>query len=427
MLIVTMDLKANSSGVQNFSENSLVNGHRSIINMTFIIYCTLIVIGFVSNAVVMVTYCRKLRKSTYIFVFCLAVCDEINVLNILLEQLLHHDVFSGTSTHTLCRIQSLIADAGCLVSANLVVCIAFDRYLLSRYKTMSLPRRSCFCLVTGIVVCSAVVTLPFLVASASNNIHNDGEYEQHFCGREYYRKSSENDKIGLNKTSYFMISHNGVILTGLIAAFITKVILYVKMSRQLNKMSSARRIHLLTSSRRTEMANCSDNDYTEVKKLENKLDNSSQTLYDSNGNIENKQYTRVMNSVARRKSSAVTIGPKSVTRTKKYIILIISAIILFTFYLSHFILHIINIYHTNVDNVYSSNSDYLHTFIDILGHSYILCFILNPFIYGFFNRRFFKHFKQTFCCVNKRTNNDTLMVHEPKRLSQGSTFSNCFI
>ncbi|KAL4234689.1 hypothetical protein ACF0H5_006330 [Mactra antiquata] len=413
----------------------IANSDDLLSRPNFLIYCGLLSFGLIFNIIAMVTYCQKLKKSTYFFVFCLATCDIINILNVTLELFLHFKILPWI--RELCIFQSFLADTGCLVSANLVVCVALNRYLLARHKNENISKRLCCYLVTGIVICSIIVTLPFLIASAFDFIYNSDQPHHTTLGRQYYDSSTEKSFQGLDQTSYFALTFYGVILTWLLSAFVVNIVLYIKMSYHLDKISNDRRKHTLLSVYSPRHLGFKfEEDIELAESCASSMDQlpkpccttgACRTVYDNNGNIEEMQpVRRTINELNRRKSSAVSLAHKSVTKTKKYIILVVLATTIFTFYFSHFALHVIHIIDTKVAQIYPNDNIYIHSIVEIVGHSYILCFIFNPVLYCFFNRRFFQNFRQAVLCCNKyKKQTGTCDSYQQKRLSQDSSLSSC--
>lgn len=88
----------------------------------------LMLVGLIGNALVIVTYVKRLEKSTTnLFIFCLAVLDIINCLIIpkIIYDLLHPYT---NRHHILCCLQNFFSISNSIASGFIIVCISFDRY-----------------------------------------------------------------------------------------------------------------------------------------------------------------------------------------------------------------------------------------------------------------------------------------------------------
>lgn len=409
----------------------------AVLDSRLYIYSVVIILGLVLNAVVIVVYLKNLKKSTHVILFCLSVCDILNCLNISLEVLKTADVLPETCNRVVCIVYPYLADTGCLVSATLVMCLALDRYLRSKHLKNSLSRSQSFKLVTGVVVSSIVVTSPFLIVRTTT-LTRFSEMDRGLLCRQSYPDNVQKiyaDGADFSNPKFFMMGYNGVMLTLLLCALVVISVLYIKMSLKIRNNSFSRRLAILQmqktsdDSKRSSQAGIGDiskrsstagikfddNSMKESKFLNKNCDKMNDvyiiseprlTAADENGNKKHEHENITTNYLKnivdlRRKSSFFSRRRPTHSRilTPRYYILIVSAIILFIFYFLHFVLHIINICQLNTIN-YARPNYFRQGLLECLGHSFTLCYILNPVIYSFFNRGFVRHFKKLLCYDN---------------------------
>lgn len=423
---IIVDIGANTEIVpednmsfQNVSAALNMEKHWSNdLNMKLFIYCSVILVGFILNLVVIIVYVRKLQKSTIIFSFSLAVCDLINCLYISLSILKDTDAFSVTSKRMFCVAYPFLVDSGCLISAGIVVCLAIDRFLRSKYLKYSLSRCNRLTLVAAVVISSVIITSPILLVHFATEKRFTSWERDLMCRdlsvhQTLHLKNSEG--MHFSNTMLFMLELNAVILTVLVFAVVTISALYLKMTLEIRKSSFSRRPKILIQVEQrveikceTETLRESQFDETSIHSSEISSEGCEETVANIStkpqltvstvDNNENKIKNQNVN-VSRRKSSMFS-DVKQVTSnivTPRFIFLILSSIILFTFYITHFALHITNI--CLLDQI-----NFHHVLYKCLDHSYIVCFVLNPVIYSYFNRDFFRSFKQLFYCYKSSLN-----------------------
>jgi hypothetical protein len=286
-------------------------------------------------------------------------------------------------------------------------------------------------LIWTVVGSAIIVTLPFLIIWVAKLMPlNDREMDL-MCGHQhtYYHLEinySDTGGVGFSGPRLFLLVSAAVSLILLICAFLSIAILYVKLTSQIRSKSFTRRQKVLPVTGDNEPVKFNNSEairgavIIDISAENSDISNSDiEELADNDKRIhperldqnQNKNFRRCedkMSSrdsiVTRRKSSIFSSRrfPSKILTPRFYCLIVVSLVI-FLFYLVHFILHIVNICRFDI----GPDSGIRFVLFDCLRHSYIVCFILNPIIYSFLNRGFFKNFIRLFCChqAQKQTRN----------------------
>ena len=395
------------------------NDFSKMLTPRFFVYCSIIVLGIVLNLVVVIVYVRKLQKSTYIFLFCLAVVDLFNCLFIICDILKSADILPKLTTRAFCFAHAYLVDTGCFISAGVVFLLALDRFLKSKFLKHSLSRSQCLVLILTVFLSATIVTLPFLVSWTAKLLTLNERERKLMCGQ---RHSYDHFKVHYSETGFsgprlFLLVSNSVSVILLLCAFLAIFILYVKMTLQIRRKSFINRqkvsplqvnkepvkFQYSEAIRNDVIVDISaENSDVSNSDIEDVPETSTERL-DKNGNKKHRtsrdNYSSKDSIVGRRKSSILSIPSKVLS--VRYYCLIVFSILIFLFYLIHFLSHIVNIVRFETQ----PNNGIRYVLYDCLRHSYIVCFILNPIIYSYFNRGFFRNFKKSFCCDKAQNQN----------------------
>lgn len=110
------------------------------------LYSSMCLFGFLCN-IMMITYivcCTQKRSATTIYLLNLAFADTLFILNeffSILIMFITKNRFHGIFGYISCKLDSVFADIGMIVSSFIISIMSFDRYLAVRYPIKSLTWR----------------------------------------------------------------------------------------------------------------------------------------------------------------------------------------------------------------------------------------------------------------------------------------------
>ena len=435
---LSMDLQPNVSTSGPFQQG-IYTAHTSQLNgglllpwVKLIGYVAVILFGVVVNMFVLIAYVRKLKKSTYIFVVALSICDLLNCIGLTAELVRVVVNIELEELKLFCLIRTYFTHFGILTSAGLVLCIAIDRYLRVKYPHVTLYPKHCVVLILGILGTVLLVTSPYVIVYASKMVYsyvNCLEFATKRTTEQSTEKSMDISLVGIHGRKLFLKSFYGVLAICLSLVFLSVVILYIKLAVIIRRKTQTRVPKLCVSAENSDGILWVDDIPTSMvdskphksRWQEFRKDQVSFTN-DLSAIVRNNSFKKTV--YAQTASNVMTSTPKSSagrdhvilklkrreesprqrrsltpsivsffsprTFTRTFIMLILS-VVMFLFYFPNLVLHVISVdqMHVLVGNPVTS---------ELLLHSQIVCFILNPIVFAYLNRGFWTKVRR--CCCS---------------------------
>ncbi|KAH3773253.1 hypothetical protein DPMN_174611 [Dreissena polymorpha] len=426
--------------------------HKIDVNtcLMIVIYLIATLTGLFLNSLVIFVHSAKLKKSTHILTFCLAVSDLINCLSLVAEVVKLVNVLSTRQTYVIDVVQSYVGYFAGLMSAGLVVCVAVDRYMRVRNPHVQMSLRYSGGLIAAFLTSTTVVTLPYVVVRATNPRRRAGnqyaaKYTEvsYMCSEPRY----ETRVVTLENNStreitdiafdddYFQVAFLCVLIACLLLGFAVLIVVYCKLSGFVVKKNILR-MSRPVSSREVSSVDFDTDDRSSILPevtlhishprphrqsrvafetdlsrtvREQALLNKIHAIDYKSGNTEtHAEPSTPLNHfrVPYRKSgeerhSSNTFSITSNSRTNKIscriVLMMVLAVVLYIFYTPSYIFQLIMLVNKPLCGLFRDN---IRGISVLLLRSNIICCILNPVLYAFCNRRFRRTVKG--CCFATR-------------------------
>lgn len=320
-----------------------------------------IFLGVVTNCLVLVAYLKKQKKSKYMFVLALSVCDLVNCLGLTTEILKTVSTIPEKWLRIMCLFQAYFTHFGLLLSAGLVLCNAGNRYLRIKYPQWMLSTKQRLALILFFVAAVGIVTSPYVIVYASGMVRGHGHYFICFC--KYLLKNArspdgiaERTLSDLVAIKTFLLTFYSVLLAFLMLTFLAIVTLYIGLVVVIRNKTYGRN------------------------------DKSIRSRYSNLRCYNSKEKCDV--SVSKRSSltPSITSGSQATTFTRTFVMIVMSVVI-FCFYFPNLVFHITSIEQKGLFLDHPVLSE-------LLLNAQFVCFIINPVMFAYFNKGFMKRIRR---------------------------------
>lgn len=434
------DNDSNSTmAVQNMDTASVALSMETVIVLA--VEMIIEMFGIILNILVIVTYFHRRRKSLFTFLVGLAFIDLCNCLVLTMDIARQLGTMYSISDDIWCRAFSYVTFAGNLTSACFVVLLAFCRFTKVQIQQTALPYRNNVWLIIGTTMCCLLICAPILF---SRNYTAVGT-----C-YSTSRIHAKNSSVDIYITVFSVVN-----ITCLFIGLIVMILIYTKLARaasvrigtsidedEISKSSpNSRQRKSVTFSLMT-----TDSDSSNMKKAESPTSRMSlqyppgYNFLAPSGSVSGPQMSPTMlNSVVyfadftefdfrkpkvsidSRTSSSNASSTSIFKPIKQYtfptekrssrssawsehgfkvgtpVFTTVMIVFAITIYFFHFPYVCMNIVHATFPGLRGQTSGVLEIVFDLLERSYIVLFVLNPIVYGIFNRNFFRDLNRT-CC-----------------------------